>query len=436
MSRFTESSRISRALGVAVTFAVIAMPVAAKDLSRTEKKIVAAVDQQIDATIDLLGRSVDIPSKTGNAEGVRKVGAIYAKELEGIGFKTRWVDLPPEMHHAGHLIAEIGEGKGNRVLLIGHLDTVLEGSPWSRDGNVGRGNGAADMKGGDVIIIAALRAMHDAGALKGANITVFFCGDEEDAGRPVKVARAPLVDEAKRSDFAVAFEGTVGNTGTIARRGISDWHLETTGKTGHSSGIFRKGASQGAIFEMARILDAFYETVRGEEYLTFNPSAVAGGTEVTWDSENNSGTAEGKTNVIAQRAVVDGDIRYVSREQFERARKAMEAIVAKNLPGTSATITFSEGYPPMAPTDRNYALLERFSEASKDLGFGEIKALDPGRRGAGDISFVADFVPCLDGLGAVGEREHSPEEWIDLEPMPKLIKRAAVLIYRLTHGVD
>lgn len=412
--------------------ALVCLPLSAAGLTRTEKKIVKNVDAQIPGAIELLQKSVEIPSKTSDLEGVRKVGDLFASELKALGFDTRWSAMPSEMHRAGHLIAERHGKKGKRLLLIGHLDTVLEGEPWSSDGKIAHGNGAADMKGGDVIIIEALRALQKAHALDDASIIVVFSGDEEDTGKPVDVARRDMVDAAKRSDIALGFEGTVRDTATIARRGISSWKLETTGETGHSSGIFREKGSRGAIFEAARILDAFYTELGHEKYLSFNPSVIVGGTEVTYDDENQKGSAEGKLNVIPHRVVVQGDLRYISRDQLETTRAAMQAIVAKSLPGTSASITFQDGFPSMPPTEGNYAVLRELDQASRDLGFGPIKALDPGMRGAGDIAFVADDVNCLDGLGAMGGRSHSPEEWTNLETMPMLIKRAAVLIYRLT----
>ncbi|MFX8227039.1 hypothetical protein ABTL27_19245, partial [Acinetobacter baumannii] len=95
-----------------------------------------------------------------NAAGVREVGALFRAEFERLGFATRWVDMPPAMQRAGHLVAERVGTQGQRVLLIGHLDTVFEKDcpvpPWQIDGRRVRGQGVSDMKGGDVIILLAL----------------------------------------------------------------------------------------------------------------------------------------------------------------------------------------------------------------------------------------------------------------------------------------
>ncbi len=110
----------------------------------------------------LLARVVDIESPTENFVGVRAVGDAFAGELRAIGFRTRWVELPPEMKRAGHLVAETGGTRGKRLLLLGHLDTVLAGERFRRDGTRVYGTGIADMKGGAVVMLQALLA---AGAL-------------------------------------------------------------------------------------------------------------------------------------------------------------------------------------------------------------------------------------------------------------------------------
>ncbi|HZA49898.1 MAG TPA: M20/M25/M40 family metallo-hydrolase [Myxococcaceae bacterium] len=401
-------------------------------LSDKEKRIAAWVTAHADEATAFLIRSVDIPSATHNVAGVRQVGELYAAELRKIGFATRWAEMPPEMHRAGHLIAERKGGKGKRILLIGHLDTVLEGKPFTREGNVGRGPGVNDMKGGNAVILWALQALEHAAALNDRTITVVFTGDEEDVGDPKDVARRHLVELARRSDVALSFETAVGNSAVIARRGVTTWRLQVRGATGHSSGIFKEELGSGAIFEAARILDRFHESLR-EKYLTYNASVIVGGTEAELDSESRRGKAWGKTNVVPQRVMVDGDLRFLSEEQRESAKQKMRDIVSsKNHPRTSAEILFHDEYPSMPPTDGNMALLRELDRVSRDLGQGEITPYDPGARGAGDISFVASHVDCLDGLGAMGKGAHSPDETAELDKLPMLITRAALLIHRLT----
>ena len=406
-------------------------------LNRTEKKIVEKVKAMDQASIDFLEKVVNINSGTMNLAGVKKVGDEFSTAFQTIGFETEWIEMPKEMNRAGHLFARIQGKKGKKLLLIGHLDTVFEAdSPFQtfeRNGAMAYAPGGNDMKGGNVVILYALKALHDLNLLKDATITVAYTGDEERTGKPLSISRKDLIEAAKASDIALGFETATGfNNATIARRGASGWKVETAGRRAHSSGVFSERTGAGAIFELSRILHQFYEQVRGEEYLTFNPGNILGGTFVNYETLKSSGTAYGKSNVVAQTAVVHGGLRFISETQKENARAKMRAIVDNHLPSTNATITFTDSYPAMGPTAANKALLNELSAVSEALGFGEVEAYDPGRRGAADISFVADYVSGLDGLGSMGTGAHTPQETVDLATFNALIQRTAVFIYRLT----
>ncbi|MDQ3710932.1 MAG: M20/M25/M40 family metallo-hydrolase [Acidobacteriota bacterium] len=402
----------------------------AQKISAEEKKIIDYIDGQTDNAIALLEKTVNIESPTEDVVGVKRVGMIFKNEFESLGFTAKWIEMPAEMKRAGHLTAERIGTKGKRVLLIGHIDTVLKGEKFRRDGKKAYGTGSADMKTGNVVLYYALKALHETGALKDASVIVHLTGDEEDSGTPLEISRGDLIAVAKRSDLVLSFENGGSNIATVARRGYSDWQLEVTAKTGHSSGIFKESMGSGAIFEAARIVNQFYETLRSEKYLTFNPAIIAGGTEI--ETKDATITATGKGNVVPAKVIVRGDLRFISEEQKESARTKMKDIVARSLPGTSAKITFRDEMPAMTPTTGNYVLLKQLDAVSQDLGFGKIEPLDPGERGAGDISFIANLIPGLDGLGATGGNAHAPGEYADLDTLPRQIKRAALLIYRLT----
>lgn len=399
-------------------------------LSPDEQRVADWVDTQHEVFARDLEAAVRIDSATENLAGVRAMGEHFAQQLTALGFDATFVPLPASTGRAGHLVAERSGGKGKRVLLLGHLDTVYPAGEVRRDGNALHGAGAADMKGGDVVLITALRALHTAGLLDGANITVVMTGDEEAVGHPQEVARAALFDAAKRSDCVLAFESAIGNTGTVARRGSISWELEVQGVTGHSSGIFSAAMGDGAIFEMARIIEGFRAQLRELDGLTISPALITAGT--TAELSRTEGKVTGKTNIIPQRALVRGDLRTVSAEQLAEAQRRMQAVVKQNLRRTSATLTFSEGYPAMPPRPENYALLKQLDLVSRDLGLGEITAYDPRGRGAGDVAFISPPLPGLDGLGLGGPGQHTPQESTDLSRAPTLVKRAAVLIYRLT----
>ncbi|MGB2171576.1 MAG: M20/M25/M40 family metallo-hydrolase [Flavobacteriaceae bacterium] len=411
----------------------------AQKLSRTEKKIVEQVKSYEDESIAFLEKVVNINSGTMNLSGVREVGRVFEQAFNAIDFDTRWVEMPKDMNRAGHFFASIKGSKGKKLLLIGHLDTVFEAdSPFQtfeRKGDIAYAPGGNDMKGGDVMVLYALKALHELNLLKNTSITVAFTGDEERTGKPLSISRKDLIEAAKNSDIALGFENATGfNNATIARRGASGWKVETSGKRAHSSAVFSDKTGAGAIFEMSRILNGFYEHVRGEEYLTFNPGNLMGGTFVNYEPLKSSGEAYGKTNVVAQTAIVHGGLRFISEEQKENARTKMRTIVANHLPSTNATITFTDSYPAMGPTDPNKKLLHQLSQVSEALGYGAIEAYDPGKRGAADISFVADYVAGLDGLGSMGKGAHTPQETIDLSTFNALVQRTAVFIYRLTRN--
>lgn len=423
---------------LALLLAAALVPAAgAQTLSSKERAIARRIPAQQAADLALLERVVSINSGTLNVEGVRAVGRIFQLELERLGFTARWEALPDSLHRAGHLIAERKgrAGRGRRLLLLGHLDTVFEpDSPFQRferQDTLVRGPGVNDMKGAVVMIISALKALKAEGALDGSTITVALMGDEESTGEPVSVARAALVEAAKRSDVVLGFEGSTFTEAVVARRGFTGWKLVAHGKQAHSQGVFTDG--NGAIYELARILDGFYREVRGERYLTFNPGVMLGGTQVSFDTLALAGTAAGKLNIIAPEAVAAGDLRFISDDQQQRARERMQAVVGEHLPGTSAEITFTGDSPAMEPKPGNYTLLRELDAVSRALGAGPVEAQDPGTRGAGDISFVAGQADALDGLGTLGGGDHSPAEYMNLKAMPVLTQRVALLIYRLTH---
>ena len=406
-------------------------------LTKVELKIIDKVKATHEESIDFLEKVVNINSGSLNPKGVRKVGNIFSDALDDIGFETRWIDMPKEMNRAGHLFASIKGKKGKKLLLIGHLDTVFEeNSPFQnfiRQDSIAFGPGANDMKGGNVVILYALKALNELNLLKNASITIAFIGDEESTGKPLSISRKDLIEAGKEADIALGYENASGfEYATIARRGASGWRVETQGVRSHSSSIFNDQVGAGAIFEMSRILNSFYEEVRGEEYLTFNPGTILGGTFVDFNMKKSSGEVFGKSNVVAQKAIVSGGLRFISEEQKENTRSKMRKIVAQNLPQTTASITFNDSYPAMEPTEGNLALLAKLDQVSKDLGQGGVKPYDPLKRGAADISFVADFTDGIDGLGTMGDGAHTPQETVNLNTMNALIQRSAILIYRLT----
>lgn len=408
-----------------------AAPWLAAALTPLEERIASAADAQAGAFAADLAHAVGIDSPTENLAGIRALADWHAAQFAALGFDVRFEEQPAATGRAGHLVAERRGTRGKRVLLIGHLDTVLPGGNFRREGDTVYGSGANDMKGGNLIVVHALRALHAAGALEDTSIIVVFTGDEEAPGRPIELSRRTLAEAAQRSDVALGFETAIGPTATVARRGIVSWELEVQGATGHSSGVFGPALGSGAVYEAARILHEFHDALRALDGITCNPALIVGGTEA--ELARTGGRATGKTNIVAQRVLVQGDLRFLSAEQLAQARGIMQAVVTKNLPRTSAELRIQDdGFPAMPPAPGNYALLEELDRASRDLGYGPVPAHDPKARGAGDISFVSPPLPGLDGLGIHGRGAHAPNESADLATVPELVKRTALLIHRLT----
>jgi glutamate carboxypeptidase len=430
----------ARALAVAsMCSALVALhvaPLTAQQLTPVEQRMRTYLEQHRADEVALLAKSVNIKSQTLDLAGVRAVGDLFASELKALGFKTEWIPMPAAMNRAGHLLATRTGTSGKRLLLIGHLDTVVEGDTLEfamLDSTKAKGAGSSDMKGGDVAIIYALKAMKDAGVLDNTSITVIMSGDEESPGDPLSVARAALIDAGRHNDIALAFEGGNRNDATVARRGSSSWLLTVTGRGAHSAGIFGESAGYGSNFEAARILNEFRVRLGGTPSLTFSPSVIVGGTDVSYDSTRVAGTVASKLNIVASHTTVAGDLRFLTEGQKDSTRATMRDIVThNNLPGTSANIVFGDFYPAMAPTPANYAVLAVYDSASRALGYGPVAALDPSKRGAGDISFVGPIMTGLDGLGVLGSGSHTPMERVDVSTIPMQTERAAVLIYRLT----
>ena len=430
-------------MNLKIFFLILLINTSISAQSKKEKLLLSSIDSRTQNAIALLKKVVNINSGTMNFDGVRKVGNFFSDELKSIGFDTRWV-AGDSFNRAGHLIAFHQGKRGPRILLIGHLDTVFErDSPFQSysmlNDSILKGPGAADMKGGDVVIILAMQALHDAGLLNDLTIEIVMSGDEELSGRPLALSKKDLIEAGQRADIALAYEDGDGlsTTAVVCRRGSSDWTLTVKGNAAHSSLIFTEGVGAGAIFNASRILNEFYVSLSNEENLTINPGVILGGNKISYDTIMNTGNTFGKNNIVSQDVIVKGDLRTISTQQLNKARKTMTQIVDANYPGTDATIEFGDGgYPPMTLTEGNKKLLSFYNQVSLDLGFGPESAVDPRNAGAADVSFVNESVKmAIDGIGLPGADGHTINETANINYLSVEAKRSAVLIYRLTNGI-
>jgi glutamate carboxypeptidase len=410
----------------------------AAPLDPIETALREQINQNIPRSVSELEQVVNINSGTLNFAGVKEVGMVFKAQFEELGFDSQWIE-GTSFNRAGHLLASFGN-KGPRILMIGHLDTVFAKEDSFQtfkhvDETHVAGPGITDMKGGDVIIVSALRALKMQGLLDSVSIKVVMTGDEERSGRPLIESKKALVEAAKWADIALGFEDADGDitTAVVARRGAIGWELDVSGQASHSSQIFTQDIGYGAIFEASRIINSFREQLAGVGNITFNPGIIVGGTRINYESQLASGTAAGKSNVVAQSVKIVGDLRVLTEQELNQAKQVMEKIVAENLAHTSATLTFDEGYPPMAPTEGNYKLLKQYSEVSEALGYGPITPVNPRNAGAADISFTAGYVDmAIDGMGLMGTGGHTKDEVADMSSFVKNIHKAAILIYRLS----
>lgn len=410
-------------------------------LDRNEKQIVTEVKLSIPQALQEIEQAVNINSGSMNIEGVKQVGLLAKQQLSEIGFDVQWLD-GSEFNRAGHILATHKSNNPNalKVLMIGHLDTVFaKNDDFQKfkmlSNTKAAGPGVADMKGGNTIIISAMRILKKLNLLDNISIKVLLTGDEESSGRPLSLSKKAIVDGAIWADIALGFENGDNNinTGMAARRGYTGWTLNVAGKPAHSSQIFNEEIGYGSIYETARILEAFRAQLEQEENLTFNPGIIIGGTNIDYDKAKSSGSAFGKSNVIAQTTKVRGDLRALSNKQLNKAKQTMQNIVKNNLNHTSAELVFEAGYPPMALTQGNLDLLAQYSQISQDLGYNPVKPANPRKAGAADISFAAEHVDmALDGLGLLGSGAHTKNEVADLTTLNKNIEKTAILIYRLS----
>ena len=340
-------------LGVVLALLVTVAPVSrAQDLSPAEKALVRSVEARLGEEMAAIEKVVNIDSGTFNAEGVREVGRFFEKELQALGFATRWIPMPEAMHRAGHLLAERVSPKpsGKRVLLLGHMDTVFEGQGhrFQNDGGVIRGAGVIDMKGGDVVLLFALKALESAGMLKGATVRVFLTGDEENPGLPTSESRRDARrgrEGERRRPRLRAGVGVQRDDGPPRPKGsqhvVSRRHRL---RRVIPPFVLRSRSGAGAIYEASRILDGFRAAFSAGN-VTVNPGLFLGGTDVAYDATKSAGTSAGKFNVVSRSATVKGDLRALDEAEREAAKARMREIVAASLPKASAKIEFDDVVP-------------------------------------------------------------------------------------------
>jgi glutamate carboxypeptidase len=357
-----------------------------------------------------LAELVEINSFTDNTEGGRKVGALLREAVFRIaGLDAR---VAPSTRYADHLVFSTkGRAGASPIALVGHLDTVFppgtfEG--WKKDGDLRRGPGVLDMKGGLVVVAWALKALAETVGLDAvAPIRLVIVADEE-VGSPE--GQAILKREIAGAAGALVFEaGRKADAIITRRKGTGGMTAIAHGKAAHAGNNHKEGAN--AVWALARFVDRIQALTDYDRGVTITVGKFTGG--------------QGK-NTIPDRAEALVDLRFVTREDGEALVAAVEkaaAEAADGVPGTRIELLGGIARLPLEKTDASAALMAAYGTAARAVGLGDGEA--PLIGGGSDASTSSAMgIASIDGLGPRGIGFHTKDEQI--EAMTLLLKAQAL----------
>ncbi len=399
-------------------------------LSEEEIRIRSAVDARRDSLLATLDEWVDQNTGTFNIEGLRAFSQRLLKPLEELGFTVR-SERGPELDIPGRGRFETGplitahrpalEGQGNpaHFLLVGHYDTVFEpDSPFQQfrlsAESPGRatGPGIVDMKGGIVVMLAALRVLEQSGDLGAAEWTVIFNADEEIGSLG---SRARIEEAARRATTGFVFEAAYeGGVMVRSRRGLGQFYLTVEGVAAHSGSAHQKGRSAiREIVEKVRLIEALTDYKRG---INLNVGTLRGGT---------------KRNIVPFHAEAWVDLRYDTPELGREVRAEIEEISGRTfVEGTTTELWGTLHRPPKIETEAVRELLEKHAEVAEAMG---VRPPEPVHAGGGTDGSLMGAVglPTLDSMGAEGGDAHTDREFIEIDSLTRRAAIAAILMRRL-----
>lgn len=376
-------------------------------------------EQLMDAYLDDLKTIVNIDSGTFTKAGVDRVAAYLQERFQGLGFSTRFEQ---QEHYGDHLVAtHQGNAPGGpRILLIGHIDTVLPDGeagrrPFAisrRDGaRIATGPGILDMKSGVLIGMYALHLLIEGQQANYSQVT-FICNSDEEIGSPS--SRALIQQLAQQADAVLVLEpGRAQGTIVSSRKGCGQYRVEVHGLAAHAGVEPQHGRN--AILELSyqvQKMQALNGTIPGA---TLSVGIIRGGE---------------RTNVVPDYAYFDMDVRVADQASLKALEEAMRQVTHQNkLAGTRITLSGSLLCQPFERNQHNEQLVALAKEAGRELG---VKIQDVGSGGASDANTTAAMaIPTLDGLGAGGGLAHNPGEYIELDYLPTRIALAAGLIRKI-----
>jgi len=359
----------------------------------------------------LLKKLVETESPSSDKAAVDQVGTLVVQECHRLGAD---VEIVPNRETGDLIIARWCPSEATNekkpLLLLHHMDTVfplgtLERMPFYSKGEKTYGPGVLDMKGGIVVTLAAIAALHEAGELK-RPITALFTSDEEIGSGS---SRALIEKLAAESELALVMEsGLMDGSIKVWRKGVGEFVVKVKGRAAHAGGEHEKGRN--AIRELAQQVLEIEQMTDYQVGTTVNIGVIRGGTV---------------TNVVPDEAVAEGDIRILVPDEEERITSRLKGLKPA-FPDTSVEITVTFNRPPLPYTEKSKTAFEKAQKIAAAEGF-ELKA--GGSGGGSDGNFVAPLgVPVLDGLGTVGADYHSEREWIYTESLGSRAKLTAALL--------
>ncbi len=363
------------------------------------------------AMTELLADLVAVESPSGYGDGVRRVARILAQRLKSVGLE---VELVPSERFGVHLVASAGASAPG-VVLVGHLDTVFPvGSAWpfSVEGSIATGPGVADMKGGLVVLVNALELLAESDGLP--PLRIVLAGDEEVTSPE---SRHIIADQARHASYGLVFEPGEPDGALINRRkGFGHYTLTIEGRAAHAGADPAGGVDANS--ELVAQCEWLYGLAVRDRGTTINVGRIEGGRAPA---------------IISESARAEIDIRVETEEERTRLERELSAVRAKR---TSAKIQLHGGFerPPLIPDIGTEQLMALALEAGKSCG-QTVTFSSSG--GVSDANTLADAaVPALDGLGPIGGRLHSRDEWADLDSLTDRVILSCSLLSALSYALS
>jgi glutamate carboxypeptidase len=375
--------------------------------------------RRYDDHIEELEAMVNVDCGSYSPAGVNAIADRCASRFSTNGWEVERRPHVPEGNEPrlGDLVIGRLHGAGGpNIMLIGHMDTVFDDGtvaerPFRIDGDIARGPGVSDMKGGLLAGFVATEVLQEAGFDAFGTIT-YVCNPDEEIGSPFS---GPLIREmAPQHDAALVLEGARANGDIVsARKGITDYRIAITGRAAHAGVEPEKGRS--AVLEAAHMIVALQGLNGRWPGVTVNVGVVQGGT---------------RTNVVAERCELQVDVRSPELETLEAAEAEIERICGEHaVPDVSTDVVGHGWHRPMEKKDGAPRLVDIAIGVAGELGFDLRDAATGGASDANTTS--AAGTPTIDGLGPVGGDDHAPAEWIDLTSVVPRIALVAGIISRI-----